>query len=145
MRITGQQRKNVRQRAGFCCEYCRLPEIGGTITFHIDHVIPKQHGGLDKVDNLCLACYQCNGFKGPNLAGIDPVTGKIAPLYNPREDRWDEHFQLMLDATLVGQTPEGRTTVRLLRLNEARRVERRQLLIEDGLYPCLPDEYHSET
>lgn len=140
MSITAYQRQVVRERAGECCEYCRLPQSGGTITFHIDHVIPLKHDGLDELDNLCLACYQCNGYKGADISGFDPDTGTLTRLYDPRHHVWDDHFQLNPDATIDGRTPEGRVTVRVMRLNEKRRVERRQLLIDVGLYPCLPED-----
>ena len=50
-------RQLVRQRASNCCEYCRLPQATQPfVTFHIDHIIARQHGGTDNPDNLCLAC-----------------------------------------------------------------------------------------
>lgn len=136
MSITAQQRQIVRQRAGNCCEYCHLLESGGTVTFHVDHIIPIKHNGLDEVTNLCLACYQCNGYKGADIAGFDPETGNLTRLFHPRQHFWNEHFRLEDDATLTGLTPEGRTTARVLRFNEESRIQQRQTLNEVGLYPC---------
>jgi len=51
-------------------------------------VVPRQHGGTDDPGNLALACHRCNLRKGPNLTGIDPITGEIVPLFDPRRDRW---------------------------------------------------------
>jgi len=59
----------------------------------IEHVIPKKHDGTDEPENLALACIDCNLAKGSNLAGIDPKTGRIVPLYNPRRQRWADHFE----------------------------------------------------
>jgi hypothetical protein len=140
MSITSRQREIVRQQADDCCEYCRLPEGNGVISFHVDHIIAIKHGGQDEIDNLCLACYQCNAYKGSDIAGFDPATGGLSRLYHPRQQLWDEHFQLKVDATIVALTPEGRTTAHLLRFNEESRIQNRQFLIEIGLYPCQRDE-----
>lgn len=136
MSITDRQRQLVRERAENCCEYCRLPESGGTITFHVDHIRPIKHNGGDDTDNLCLACYKCNRYKGDNIAGYDPKSDILTPFYHPRQERWDDHFLLEPDYTFSGQTPEGRTTIDVLRINEDSHVQQRQLLTELGMYPC---------
>lgn len=59
----------VWQRAGNCCEYCRMPQQYDDATFEIDHIIAASHGGLPQAGNLCLACFSCNSFKGTNLSG----------------------------------------------------------------------------
>ena len=60
----------VWARAGGRCEYCRLHQDEYEYqTFHVEHIIAKQHGGADDPDNLCLACSECNWAKNPNLAG----------------------------------------------------------------------------
>jgi hypothetical protein len=66
----------VRHRAGNSCEYCRMPQEYDDGAFEIDHVIAASHGGLTVASNLCLACFACNSFKGPNLAGVDSETTK---------------------------------------------------------------------
>jgi 5-methylcytosine-specific restriction endonuclease McrA len=63
----------VRARAKNNCEYCRLPQSARRLRFQIDHVIAQQHGGGTELDNLALSCGRCNRFKGPNIAGIDPI------------------------------------------------------------------------
>ena len=117
----------VRNRAGNCCEYCLLPQDGCSLTHHIEHIVPRQHGGNDDHSNLALACHRCNLRKGPNLTGIDPITGEIVPLFDPRRDRWPDHFHFQ-GAVIEGVTAVGRTTVKLLSMNDARRIERRELL-----------------
>ena len=76
---------------------------------------------------LALACLRCNLRKSPNLTGIDPITGEIVPLFDPRRDRWPDHFRVR-GPVVEGITAIGRTTVRVFSMNDARRIERRELL-----------------
>ena len=126
------QRERIRQRAEFRCEYCRLPEAATPfITFHVEHVIAKQHLEDDSLDNLALACDRCNAFKGPNLSSIDPDSHEIVELFHPRRNSWTEHFRF--DGPLVvGLSQTGRATVRLLNMNARRRVDLRQNWFETG-------------
>jgi 5-methylcytosine-specific restriction endonuclease McrA len=107
------------------CEYCGLTQQAAPFSsFQIEHVIPKQHGGTDDPSNLALACYHCNLHKGPNLAGIDPMTGEIVPLFHPRRDTWDDHFAER-EGVIVGLTPAGRATVQVLAMNAPGRLRLR--------------------
>jgi hypothetical protein len=124
----------VWQRAGNCCEYCRMPQEYDDGTFEIDHIIAVTHGGPTRASNLCLACFSCNSFKGPNLSGRDRKTRKIVPLFNPRRHRWQRHFRWD-GPRLVGRTPTGRATVATLRINLDHRVAYRQALIAEGVFP----------
>jgi hypothetical protein len=125
-------RESVRRRAGNRCEYCGIPQQAvPTAPFHVEHIIAKQHGGKDDLANLALACDRCNLRKGPNLSGIDPQTGNVVPLFNPRGNAWDEHFRLQA-AEIVGLTATGRATARLLDMNARRRVELRANLATLG-------------
>jgi hypothetical protein len=118
-------RELVRRRAGEQCEYCRLPQAAVPLApFHVEHIIAKQHGGDDESANLALACDRCNLHKGPNLTSIDPNTGDIAPLFHPRRDSWGDHFRCDT-GEIVGLTPSGRATVRLLNMNAKRRLRLR--------------------
>jgi 5-methylcytosine-specific restriction endonuclease McrA len=83
----------VRERAHHLCEYCLLPQEFSGLTFHVEHIIAKQHGGSDILENLALACPECNLRKGTNLSGIDPDTNQVTRLFHPREDSWSDHFQ----------------------------------------------------
>jgi hypothetical protein len=76
-------------------------------------------------------CSFCNLHKGTNLASIDPQTGEVVPLFNPRTDAWEEHFALV-GAEIIGQTPIGRATVRLLQMNSERRIILRKRLLAAG-------------
>ena len=95
----------VRNRAGNRCEYCGLHQDDEPLyRFHIEHILPRQHGGIDDPNNLALACYHCNVNKGPNLAAIDPETGQMVRLFNPRQDRREEHFTVA-GAAIAGPLP----------------------------------------
>lgn len=124
-------RELVCARAGNCCEYCKLPqELLPVALFHLDHVIPVQHGGDDGAANLCLSCSRCNLNKGPNLATRDPDARGLVPLFNPRRQQWSRHFRWH-GPRLVGLTAIGKGTIRILGINEPERVQfRKQLLVE---------------
>jgi 5-methylcytosine-specific restriction endonuclease McrA len=124
-------RRLVRQRAGDCCEYCRLPQTAVDTTLHLEHVIARQHGGTDDPSNLALACDRCNLYKGPNLTGIDPETDAVVPLFHPRRDAWPDHFQVR-GVEIVGLTSTGRATVRLLNMNATHRMQLRALVPAAG-------------
>jgi hypothetical protein len=119
-------RELVRGRAGNACEYCRMPQQATPlIPFHIEHIVSRQHGGSDDPSGLALACDRCNAYNGPNLTSIDPDTQTVAPLFNPRQDAWIAHFAVR-GGNIVGLTPTGRATARLLNMNAPRRVELRE-------------------
>lgn len=134
--INAELRRQVMMRAGNCCEYCRLSQEDNTFSFQIDHVIAEKHEGKTSLENLSLSCPNCNGFKGSDIGSIDRETGKLTPLYNPRTQIWAEHFRL--DGPIIEPlTPEGRVTVRLLKLNQVEQVDERRGLIVLGRYPCI--------
>jgi hypothetical protein len=136
MSLSKSQRQIVRDRAKNCCEYCHLSATSHIVPFHIDHILPKKHGGTDETDNLCFACFTCNAYKSHDLAGVDPITGQITPLYHPRLQMWAEHFELQDNMQINGLTAIGRTTMRVLQLNLDERIELRQTLAKLGEYPC---------
>jgi hypothetical protein len=126
--------RQVWQRARRCCEYCRMPQDYDDATFEIDHIIPKKHGGLDVATNLALSCFWCNSFKGSDLAGLESRTRKLTPLFHPRRHKWSRHFRWD-GPFLRGRTPIGRVTVAVLQINDPFRVELREGLIEEGIFP----------
>lgn len=100
--------------------------------FQIEHILAHQHRGDDDFDNLALACVRCNLHKGPNVAGYDPLTNALVPLFHPRCDTWREHFA-WAGATVNGMTPVGRTTVAILNMNAPQRVSLRESLLDEGV------------
>jgi len=115
--MLSSRRTEVRRRAGNVCEYCRLHQNDSPLAvLHIEHIVPKIHGGTDDLDNLALACIDCNLHKGTNLTGIDPESGLITELFHPRRQQWEEHFE-WVGIYLQGKTAVGRTTIRVLNMN----------------------------
>ncbi len=121
----------VRERGGEMCEYCRLGQEFTELLFVIDHIIARQHGGATVEGNLALSCEFCNRHKGPNIASVDPDTNAIVPLFNPRQDRWTDHFRWD-GATVVGLTPSARATIRALSMNHPVQWFRRSALLAEG-------------
>ena len=106
-------RRLVEKRANHRCEYCLLPDNLSFFPHEIDHVIPEKHGGTTNADNLAFTCWRCNRHKGTDLGSFDPQTGEFSFLFNPRKQKWSEHF-VFEEVAIVGLTAEGRTTVKLL-------------------------------
>jgi hypothetical protein len=125
----------VWQRAQQRCEYCHFPADISLLPFQIDHIIAEKHGGPTTAENLALSCERCNSHKGPNMAGF--LEGKHIPLFNPRTDRWADHFAWN-GPVLVGKTPVGIVTIAVLAINLSYRVALRAALIAEGIF--LPED-----
>ncbi|MEO8606276.1 MAG: HNH endonuclease [Chloroflexota bacterium] len=132
--IPDDLRLQVRKRANYRCEYCRMPEGYSFHIHEIDHIYAEKHGGETIESNLCLSCWVCNRHKGTDLTSFDPDTGVITPLFHPRNHRWENHFRLS-GAIIESLSATGRTTITLLQLNRRERVDERQILISLGQYP----------
>jgi hypothetical protein len=126
-------RRQVIERAGDRCEYCRFPQRVMLLAFEIEHIISEKHGGTTAFENLALACPYCNRAKGSDLGSIDPETRQLTPFFNPRTQIWQEHF-ILIGATIAPQTPEGRVTVLILQFNHPNRLQERQGLIAINQY-----------
>lgn len=125
-------RRQIRARAECRCEYCHFPEEVAELRFQVDHVVAEKHGGRASLTNLAWACLRCNSHKGPNLAGLDPKTGKLSRLFNPRTDLWDEHFRWS-SPKLVGKSPVGRATIIVLCINRLDTLLLRRSLMAEGI------------
>lgn len=110
-----------------------MPEAFDPLPFAIDHIRPQYHHGPTVAENLCISCFNCNTFKAVNVAGHDPDTGQLTPLFHPRNDAWEEHFASD-GPRFRGLTAVGRTTIDVLRMNLLERVEHRRLLMDLGAY-----------
>ena len=121
----------VQQRAAGRCEYCLVPEGVVLWPHEADHILAEQHGGQTTFENLAYACFHCNRRKGPNVASVDRETRQLVPLFNPRTHRWADHFRAER-GLILPQSPIGRVTVELLRLNSPDRVLVRRALLEAG-------------
>jgi 5-methylcytosine-specific restriction endonuclease McrA len=80
--------QQARQRRGYCLTQ---EAIVGT-SMEIDHIIPESLGGLTEEANLWLACSLCNDHKNDRIAALDPETGELVRLFDPRRQYWHEHF-----------------------------------------------------
>lgn len=126
----------VARRAGHRCEYCRAPEAAFNFPFEVEHVIPVSAGGADDTSNLALSCRSCNLRKSDAATGRDGQTEAEERLFNPREDRWPDHFRADPDAGMIeGLTPVGRVTVHRLDLNHPLQLAARDVWAKLGLYP----------
>jgi 5-methylcytosine-specific restriction endonuclease McrA len=145
MTISIASRQRIRQRADFLCEYCHSSEEASASLFTLDHIVPQSLGGDDAEDNLALACHRCNGRRYNFTEGMDSQTNMLVPLFNPRKDRWFEHFTWSVDGyNIFGVTPIGRATIDRLDLNDDFHddgsIQRaRRLWIRGGWHPPTED------
>jgi hypothetical protein len=110
--------RRVREADGHRCGYCLSPQHLVMARLEIEHIIPISRGGPSTEDNLWLCCPLCNKAKGDRVTGTDPNTGEDVPLFDPRAQRWHDHFAWSADGLRIsGKTPTGRATVALLHLD----------------------------
>ena len=132
--IPGALRRTVYERADGRCEYCLMHEDDCYMPHEVDMVFAEQHGGDAVIGNLCLSCVMCSRYKGADLATLDMQSSELVLVFNPRLDRWNDHFRF--DGVLIEPlTPKGRATVRLLRMNDYPRVLERGALVKLGRLP----------
>jgi hypothetical protein len=146
MSISDATKQAVRKRAEYLCEYCHSLERLSANRFTVYHVIPRSLEGSDDINNLALACRRCNERRYNFVAGIDPETQEISPIFNPRSQRWSEHFLWLNGGIIIqGMTATGRATCIRLDLNDVRYPEddsiqaTRKLWIKTGLHPSAND------
>jgi 5-methylcytosine-specific restriction endonuclease McrA len=129
-------RREVTSRAGGYCEYCLANSLYADSPFDIDHVFAESEGGKTEPANLALACHGCNLSKSNRSRIFDPLTEQFVELFDPRRDRWSDHFAWTSNfSEIVGVTLTGRVTVEALRLNRAGLVNQRIVLAKLGLHP----------
>lgn len=134
--ISDEVRQKVVQRAQRRCEYCQSPQLLTGLPFTLDHIIPRQAGGSDNLDNLCLACSACNSHKHIRTTATDPESGMTVPLFHPRRQRWQDHFEWSKDGEqVIGRTAVGRSTIIALQLNRELVVNARRLWVSAGWHP----------
>ena len=132
--VSEELRAEVARRAGQRWEYCLIHEDDAGFSHQVDHIVSRKHGGSSAADNLAYACVICNRHKRSDVASIDPRTGGIVRLFNPRSDHWADHFQLE-GAVIEPVSSIGSATASLLRLNAPERISERALLQSLGRYP----------
>jgi hypothetical protein len=132
--------KNVIARANKCCEYCQSQDRYSPNRFTIDHVTPESIEINDDFENLAYACFLCNRLKSNKLVGFDALTQTFWPIFNPRLEKWAQHFAWNENAsTIIGITPIGRATIKELQLNREKLIEYRAALLVFGVHPPKMD------
>lgn len=125
----------VADRAGHRCEYCHAPEATFNFRLEVEHILPTTRGGRQGLENLALSCRACNLFKSDAVTAIDSLSGKSVRLFDPRVDRWQEHFGPTIHGEIIGLTETGRASVERLRFNTPGQIAARLLWMTFGLFP----------
>jgi len=133
-KISDELKQKVAKRAGYRCEYCRLPERDSLIKFHVEHIRSSKHSGSDSFENLAYSCPDCNLYKGTDLGTYLDENEIFVRFFNPRKDNWFEHFNAF-EGSIYSLTEIGRATLKIFQMNSTYRVEIRHLFALDGLYP----------
>ncbi|MFK7982802.1 MAG: HNH endonuclease [Saprospiraceae bacterium] len=136
--IPKKKKELVFIRAKYRCEYCQSRADVALETFEIEHILPVTKSGSDDLRNLALACRGCNSRKAIRNWIIDKTTNKKVLLFNPRIEKWKEHFEWSSDFLKVkGKTLMGKVTVDALQLNRLGVVNIRKLMILGKIHPPL--------
>ncbi|BAZ03268.1 HNH endonuclease (plasmid) [Tolypothrix tenuis PCC 7101] len=134
--ISDELRAKIRAQAGDHCGYCLSLQKYVLGILEIEHIIPTAKGGTNEEENLWLACRLCNSYKGVQTEAVDPLTGRTVKLFNPRQQKWSQHFQWSEDGSqIIGCTACGRATVVALQLNNIIAVTVRQQWVIAGWHP----------
>jgi len=135
-RVPRHLRERVERTAGYRCGYCLTPQSIAGYRLTIEHIKPEAKGGKTVEENLWLACHACNQFKAARVQGRDPVTGKRVRLWNPRRQKWRDHFSWSPDGVeIIGLTPCGRASVATLQMNRPELIAARSLWVRVGWWP----------
>lgn len=134
--LSEQLRSQIEEADRRRCRYCLTSEVNSGIPPTYDHIRPVSKGGPTSFENVCLACRPCNEFKADATDSVDPLSGEAVSLFNPRTQRWSEHFAWSADTSRVeGTTPVGRATVIALRMNRSTIVAARGRWARVGWHP----------
>ena len=129
-------RQRVAAWANYRCSYCQTQARVVGSALEIDHITPLSASGASDESNLCLSCSAGNQAKGAKIEAVDPISGERRPLFNPRAQNWQDHFQWSADGALViGITALGRTTVSALDMNRDLVVKARRRWTAVGWHP----------
>jgi hypothetical protein len=145
MTLPSAIRQQVRARATYLCEYCHALEEASAAQFEIDHIHPRSLGGSDDLENLALACQRCNAYRYNFTQGFDLEIQATVPLFNPRQQKWSDHFCWTTDGLrILGITSTGRATCQRLDLNDdfhnqGAILKARQFWVVAGWHPPLND------
>lgn len=134
--IPSELRQRIREQFSDRCAYCHTYEHLTVAIFEVEHIKPIAAGGKSTEDNLCLACPTCNRYKWKHELGVDPETNRSVPLFNPRLDKWENHFAWSKGKSeIIGLTEVGRATIFTLKMNREQLIRVRQLWVKLGEHP----------
>jgi hypothetical protein len=137
-RISKKVRSFVTARAKHRCEYCQCRSDVALESFEVEHIIPQALEGANDLDNLALSCRGCNSRKATRIKALDPASQKKIPIFNPREDKWKDHFAWDEDYIMLkGLTPTGRATIEALQLNRPGVKNLRVLMKLGNIHPPI--------
>lgn len=120
------------------CEYCKSPKAFSTELFTNDHIIPLSKNGTNDMENLAYSCSGCNTFKHDKVEAYHSSLDKIFPLFNPRRQKWSEHFSWNNDFTqIIPLTPIGQVTIEQLKLNREQLQNLRRVLVIVSKHPPI--------
>jgi hypothetical protein len=131
--ISAELRQTIADRANHLCEYCLIAEAETFYGCQVDHIISLKHGGSSELHNLAYACATCNRAKGSDVGSIS-TSGEFTRFFNPRRDRWAEHFRLE-GATIHPLTLIGEVTMHIFGFNDSIRLHEREEMIRFSKYP----------
>ncbi len=136
MSISAELRRSLDERDHKRCSYCLTTEDNCGLRMHVDHIIPEVAGGETRFNNLCLACFSCNIYKGSKQTGFDSISEKVVPLFHPLQQHWPDYFIWDASKTeIIGTTPCGRATVVALNLNHTTIVRARRRWVSASWHP----------
>jgi hypothetical protein len=135
-KISKELDEKIRRQAKNRCGYCQNPQDLLPFKLEIEHIFPQALGGKTIEENLWLACRECNAHKAAKLKALDQLSEKIVKLFNPRKQKWNEHFEFSQDfSEIIGKTPCGRATVNALQMNNIYQTTARLAWIEPNKFP----------
>lgn len=79
---TKLNRRSIFERDEFRCQYCG--EVFAESHLNIDHVIPRDKGGVTSWENVVTSCIDCNSRKANRV----PHQAGMAVRRQPRKPRW---------------------------------------------------------
>ena len=132
--VSQNLRTQVELRAGGICEYCRIHIEDTYFGGEIDHIISRKHRGQTEFENLALACQPCNRNKGSDLDSLSESSKNLVRFFNPRTDKWGEHFRANLNGEIESLTEIGEVTAIIFGFNDLERIAERRGLIEIRQY-----------
>jgi HNH endonuclease len=131
--VPADLRRLVASRAIYLCEYCLVHESDTYLGCQVDHSISEKHGGATVAENLAYACTFCNRAKGSDIGSLTSAND-FTRFFNPRIDRWADHF-ILRDEEIAPLSAIGEVTARILGFNAAERRVERSTLEQLGRYP----------